>query len=140
MDLFWILLFLLLLTDLHFADALRRLVYSFLLTKRNLKGAKKIHDQQAKWDRFTLAYIKDHTVYPKQYTFYYRFRLIHLYTLIPQYLTVAIVTPISLKWGLIVTFAFCVIKLLSELAVGFRNFAGRISKYDRRYDRFYRKK
>ena len=51
----------LLILDCLLITTLRKLIYSFLLSKRNLKSAKKIHQQQSKTNRITLSYIKCHT-------------------------------------------------------------------------------
>lgn len=72
---------------------LTQLVYSFLLAKRNEKGAKKIHNQQSKKDRFTLSYVKNYTIYPRQCNRFYKIRLFYIAFLIPKYtiLTVALI-------------------------------------------------
>jgi hypothetical protein len=51
-----------------------------LLTKRNHKGAKKIHLAQTKRDRITLAYIKDHAIYEKQFKKIYLMRSIYFFS------------------------------------------------------------
>ena len=56
---------------------LRKLVYSFLLSKRNLRGADKIHKMQSKKDRLSLSYIKEYTIYPKSFRFFFGFRLMN---------------------------------------------------------------
>lgn len=67
------------LITLYFANAftdavnlyiLRDLVYSFLLSKRKPKDARKIHKEQTKRDRFTLSYIKSYAIYPKEFIFF----------------------------------------------------------------------
>ena len=58
------------LLDITICSHLRILVYSFLLSKRNIKGAKKIHKQQTRKDRFTLEYIKEHAIYQKEFRFW----------------------------------------------------------------------
>lgn len=62
---------------------LTTIVYSFLLSKRNEKGAKKIHNQQTKKDRITLSYVKNYTIYPKQCYRFYKLILFYMAFLIP---------------------------------------------------------
>lgn len=76
--------------EIIYIQTLRMLVYSFLLSKRNIKGAKKIHNQQSKKNRFTLSYIKNHTIFPKQFRRFYMFRLFYIYSLIPQYIIIVV--------------------------------------------------
>ena len=69
---------------------IQTLVYGFLLSKRNDKTARKIHRQQSKKDRFTLSYIKNHTIYQKQFRIFYIIRLLYIYSLVPQYILVGV--------------------------------------------------
>lgn len=69
---------------------LQTMVYGFLLSKRNDKTARKIHQQQSKKDRFTLSYIKNHTIYPTQFRRFYKFRLFYIYSLVPQYILIGV--------------------------------------------------
>lgn len=108
------------------------LVYSFLLSKRNLKGAKKIHKSQSKKDRFTLAYIKNYAIYPEKYSLWYKIRLIFVYSIIPQYLTLAIIYFLSSLIASYVLFILIFAKLIFLGAMR-RQFSGKISRFDKRY-------
>ena len=70
---------------------LRALVYSFLLTRRNAKGAKKIHVAKTRKARITLSYIKEYALYPKQFHFLHRCWMVHLFSVLPQYVSVILV-------------------------------------------------
>ena len=74
------------LSDISLTTQIRRLVYSFLLTKRNLKGAKKIHEKQSFVSKITLSYIKDHAIYPKDFCLWHTVWMIHIISILPQYL------------------------------------------------------
>ena len=80
-----VLYILLVLLDIIIFVDFRGLLFSFLLSKRNRKSAKKIHSSKSFFDRFTFDYINEHTVYPKEYKFFYNLYLVFLITLPIQY-------------------------------------------------------
>ena len=122
----------LLLLDVIDIVDIRDLVYSFLLSKRNTRAARKIHIQQTRKDRFTLSYIEEHAIYKKQFRFWHRLLIIFYCSVIPQYLILAAMLFVSNRIFLFVGFAFGGIKIIIEFLVRFQ-FAGRIAKFDKRY-------
>ena len=122
-----------LLCDFVYITRLRELVYSFLLTKRNLKGAKKIHKAQTKKDRFTLSYIRNYAVYPKHFNFYYKFRAIYFFSLIPQYVLMIILICFFDLAAIICGLSLMILKFVLMSIIIVKNFSGQISKFDRRY-------
>jgi predicted tellurium resistance membrane protein TerC len=112
---------------------LKNLVYSFLLSKRNIKGAKKIHDQQTKKDRFTLKYIEQHAIYPKEFRFFQSFRMIYLYSLLPVYAILGTLFLISQNVFLISIGVIIAIKLCIVAYICFHFWTQSISVYDKRY-------
>jgi hypothetical protein len=119
--------------DVFLCDDLKKLVYSFLLSKRNIKGAKKIHDQQTKKDRFTLKYIEQHAIYPKEFRFFQSFRMIYLYSLLPVYAILGTLFLISQNVFLISIGVIIAIKLCIAAYIGFHFRPHPISVYDKRY-------
>ena len=112
---------------------LKKLVYSFLLSKRNIKGAKKIHDQQTKKDRFTLKYIEQHAIYPKEFRFFQSFRMIYLYSLLPVYAILGTLFLISQNVFLISIGVIIAIKLCIVAYIRFHFWTQCITVYDKRY-------
>lgn len=112
---------------------LRWLIYSFLLSKRNLKGAKKIHNMQSKKARFSLAYIKEYTIYPKAFRFFYGFRLINLFLLVPQYITIVILNLFSVFATIILIGIFVIAKIFIAIFIRSQFSSNRISRFDKRY-------
>ena len=120
-------------TDAINLSDLRSLVYSFLLSKRNLKGAKKIHLTQTKKDRFTLSYIKNHAIYPKEFNFFYKLRIAYISSLIPQYAAIIILNVFSAFGAAGFLLILFIVKLIFALVVIRSQFSGRISRFDKRY-------
>ena len=123
--------------DVLLCNDLKNLVYSFLLSKRNIKGAKKIHDQQTKKDRFTLKYIEQHAIYPKEFRFFQSFRMIYLYSLLPVYAILGTLFLISqnvprnvllISIGVIIAIKFCIVAYIR-----FHFWTQSITVYDKRY-------
>ena len=113
----------------------KKLVFSFLLSKHNLKGAKKIHKAQSKWDRFTLSYVGEHTVYSKQFRFYYKLRLAYIASIIPIYLITVIVGIVFGAWGAIIACLVAFIfNVIIAIIVTAQFNAKRISRFDKRYE------
>ena len=121
----------LLLSDFILILDLRKLVYSFLLSKRNIKGARKIHLLQSKISKITLAYIKDYAIYPREFRFFWRIWMIVLVTVIPQYVIAIICNIFSLRLAVILLIVFFIIKIALNILVAFQ-FKGRISRFDKR--------
>jgi hypothetical protein len=71
--------FILLLLDIILFTTFRDLMFSFLLSKRNKKGAKKIHQSQDPSNRFTFNYVKDHAIYKKEFNFFHKFYIANLF-------------------------------------------------------------
>ena len=112
---------------------LRRLVYSFLLSNRNLKGADKIHKMQSKKDRLSLSYIKEHTIYPKAFRFFFGFRLMNYIILIVQYTVIVIVNLFSVFTALILIGICAIIKIFIAIFIRIHFSSNRISIFDKRY-------
>ena len=119
--------------DALLCNDLKKLVYSFLLSKRNIKGAKKIHDQQTKKDRFTLKYIEQHAIYPKEFRFFQSFRMIYLYSLLPVYAILGTLFLISQNVFLISIGVIIAIKLCIAVYISFHFWTQSITVYDKRY-------
>ena len=127
-----ILLFANIYSDITNLVSLWNLLYSFLLSNKNLKSAKKIHRSQPLLQRITLSYVKTNTLYPNYFRKYYRFYLFYLFWIVPQYILVAIISALSksiffstLLFLLFVKFIFCWI-IRSNYSTG-------ISRFDKRY-------
>ncbi len=112
---------------------LRKLVYSFLLSKRNIKTAKKIHLSQSKKNRITLAYIKTYTIYVKEFCFFQRLMVINMFLIIPQYILITIVSLYFVNVVLFVNIFFIVLKIMLNIVVRSKFNSKRISKFDKRY-------
>ena len=109
-DLLVVSYFLLVINDNLFWSNSRTLLISFLHTKRNEKGAMKIHKAQTRKNRLLLSYIKDYAVYEKEFRFFYKIWIIFLITLIPQYVSVIVANFFSIKVALIMIWIFVFIK------------------------------
>ena len=88
LKLFWILLIIAILLDTVLIWELRTLVYSFLLSKHNVRGAKKIHQSQSLKDKFLLGYIKEHAIFTKRYVLWHRLYLSFLLSIPLQYIAI----------------------------------------------------
>lgn len=125
-----------LLIDILSIYSLRDLVYSFLLTKRNLKGAKKIHLSQTKKERFTLSYIREYALFPKEFHFYQRCWIIYISSLLPVYLLIIIANLFSTLFTIVLVGCIYTVKFVF-LIFGVRSqFVGRISRYDKRASKY----
>ena len=112
---------------------LRKLVYSFLLTKRNLKGAKKIHAAQTSKERFTLSYIRNYTVFTNKFSFCQKILMVYYYALIPVYALLITVNVFSLTAVLIMHIVFLTIKLTLAMYVASHFSSNRVSIFDKRF-------
>ena len=126
--------------DLIFLSFLRRLVYSFLMSKRNIKGAKKIHLAQSRKARFTLSYIRNHTKYPKEFDFWHRFYIITLWIVIFQYaaiITLNVLLTSNVYYIVIVV--LCAIKFIGVTLLRLQfDSGGYVSQFDKRYNKWKR--
>lgn len=121
--------------DLGILLTLRSLLYSFLLSKKNPKGAKKIHKMQSKKDKFTLSYIKEYTPYLKDFMFYRRWGLIYICITPVTYIFMLVLEFISLRAFYIVVMCLMIIKMILIFILS-RNFDGsRISRFDKRWNK-----
>ena len=134
--LLWLSYILLLLSDWLLISYLKSLVYSFLLSKRNKKGAAKIHKAQNAKSKFTLAYIEKHTIYPEQFQFWFRFRLITIFSIIPQYAIVIMVNIISSTFVLYLIGFLLIIKSIALYVVRSQFDSERIGRFDKSYRKF----
>ena len=119
--------------DLFNSIDLRKLVYSFLLSKRNIKGAKKIHLSQTLKNRFTLKYIKDYTIYPREFRFFHTCWIIHICSIIPEYILIIIVNFFSILNASILIAVLVVLKLIFSVLIRMQFSSNRISRFDKRY-------
>ena len=117
--------------DCIILSELRELVYSFLLSKRNIKGAKKIHSLQSRRDRFTLSYIKNYAIFPKEFRFFQKCWIAEVASIIPQYIALVVVNFISSSTTVVVLFVLFVTKIALQIAL-YTQFSNKISKYDKR--------
>ena len=116
--------------DCAILSDLKEIVYGFLLSKRNTKGAKKIHMQQCKKDRFTLLYIKEYTEYPKQFRRFYKIRLLYITLLIPQYIILLFaLTCFDAFWLANLMF---ILKILFFVVICMPFIENKLSIYDKR--------
>ncbi len=122
-----------LLSDIILFCDLRELVCSFLLSKRNRKGAEKIHMEQSKWARFTLSYIKNYAVYPKEYAFFHGLYNAVMIWVLPQYILLILVSVFWADWFLVCAGVFGAIKIILFIIVRLQFNANRISRFDKRY-------
>ena len=112
---------------------LRILVYSFLLSKRNIKSAKKIHKEQTAWDRFTLSYVNDYAVYKRQFKVFQRFLSIYQYVVIPHYLVFIIANSFSGILASVLLIASAVIKIITLCIIRHYFWRNSITIFDKRY-------
>ena len=123
----------LLLVDISLFIDFRNLMFSFLLSKRNQKGAKKIHKSQNRLNQFTFNYIREHAVYKKEFRFFHNFYMANLYFTPFQYLLIIILNFISLKATFILQIIFCITKLICNFILRLQQNSNRIFKFDKRY-------
>ena len=124
---------LLVLSDITIFTDFRGLIFSFLLSKRNIKSAKKIHSSKSFFDRFTLNYVKEHAIYPKAYKFFHNFYLAFLITFPIQYTALITTHIFSIKAVTILLVSFVIIKLVIGAYLRLQVNPGRIYKFDKRY-------
>ena len=120
------------LMDIINVISLRDLVYSFLLSKRNLKGAKKIHNAQTKMMRFTLKYIENYTIYPKEFRFFQKSWIIYLASILPQWAFAILIHLLNFFNPLIFVAVISSIKIVCAVIIR-SQFKSRISRFDKRY-------
>ena len=124
----------LLLLDILSLLDLRKLLYSFLLSKRNLKGARKIYKEQTVKNKILLSYIKQYAIYTKEFIFFKRLYIVWLFSLVPQYVILLIVNMFSQLATMILLCVCFVIKLIIVFVVIRSQFnSKRISRFDHRY-------
>lgn len=111
----------------------RKLIYSFLLSKRNRKGAEKIHSEQSCWGRFMFSYIKNYTAYPKECAFFHGLYKASMIWLLPQYIFLTLVAIFWDHYFLLFAIIFGIIKIILCIIVGLQFNANRISRFDKRY-------
>lgn len=112
---------------------LRTLVYSFLLTKHNLKGARTLHRAQSHKDKFTLSYIKEYAIYPKQFNFWHKIYLLFLISILPSYGAGILVAIFNIEASVSLMILLGMIRILLTCMVGNQFNSKRISKFDKRY-------
>lgn len=123
----------LILLDVVLILDLNKLVYSFLLSKRNIKSAKKIHKSQSIQNKLTLAYIKDFTAYPRAFNFFQKIRMIEIFSIIPQYATIVIVNIFSRVPTIILLVSFSTIKIAFNVIARIQFNSNRISRFDKQH-------
>ena len=128
-----ILYFLVLLADLILFITFRDLMFSFLLSKRNIKSAKKIHKSQTFLNRLTFNYVKEQAVYKKEYGFFHTFYIANLCFVPLQYILLVTINFISLKATFVLQVIIFVIKLIFNFILRFQQNDSRIFKFDKRY-------
>ena len=120
--------------DLNCLILLRRLVYSFILSKRNLKSARKIHLRHNFKERFTLSYVFDLSIYKKQCRFFTWLRMAYIYSVIPIYLILVPFLFMPFKQFFVAVAFICLLKFVIMCYVSSRFVFGHssISIYDKR--------
>ena len=111
----------------------RSLMLSFLLSKRNLKGAKKIHRSQSAFDRLTFNYVNNHPIHTKEYSLFHGVYLVFLCMLPIQYAVLITVNLLSSKAAIIVLSVLIILKFLLAIFLRFLQNSDRIFKFDKRY-------
>ena len=133
-------LLIILVCDMVFSDIfniknLRTLLYSFLLSKHNIKGAKKIHESQPLTDRVLLKYVEKYAIYQKQFKFLYRFWIAYISMLFPRYIFAILFLTLSnvIEYKVIV---FSIIFLINIVIFIFLrlHFRNHVSVFDKRYN------
>lgn len=130
--LFFLALIVILITDYFLIVFLRRLVYSFLLSKHNIKGAKKIHCAQSHKNKLTLNYIKVHAIYPKQFDFWHKVYLFFLVSTPLPYIVIVLVGIFNIAASVNLIIVFDVIKTICLFIVRSRFVTQYITIYDKR--------
>ncbi len=125
--------FLLILFDFINLVDFRKLLYSFLLSKRNKRGAKKIHRKQTLKDRLTLSYINVYTDYNKEFKFFQKCYTVYSCSIIPQYLILIIANLLSLSYTFMLGGFFFITKVIIAIVLRSQFSSNRISKFDKRF-------
>ena len=112
---------------------LRKLLFSFLLTKHNLKGAKKIHISKNRINRFSLSYIGEYAIYQKEFKRFYKLWIWVFAILVPQYIILIFTNLFSEIIALILLVICCLVKMFLNFIVRIQFNSHRISKFDKRY-------
>ena len=84
--------FLFLFMDILILSDGRRVLFDFLIGRRNRKSAKKIHGEQTDWDRLTMNYIEP--MLKKHKKEFHRFHVLYkvlLYSLVPRFVVLGLV-------------------------------------------------
>ena len=130
--LFLLAIIVILLTDYLLITFLRRLVYSFLLSKNNLKGAKKIHCSQSHKNKLTLNYIKAYAIYPKQFNFWHKVYLCFLVSTPLPYIAIVLIGFFDIAASVNLIIAFDVVKTIWLFIVRSRFVTQYITIFDKR--------
>lgn len=121
--------------DLFLSWEQTRLVYSFLLTKKNRKSARALHRSRTFFEKITLCYVKEYTYYPKAYGFLYRFRLIYIATLIPQYIALIMIHIFAYHIIEKASFVLCLVKIIIICFLELAFFCGKESIFSKYAER-----
>ena len=124
----------LVLFDIILTNKMRALVYSFLLSKHNLKGAGKIHSKQSFLSKITLSYIKDYSIFPKDFSLWHTVWMIHIISILPQYLSLLLIHVFFADYLIASLAVIGIIKLVLLFVVRsqFSITMPSVSRYDRR--------
>ena len=125
--------FLVLLADLILFFTFRDLMFSFLLSKRNMKSAKKIHKSQTFLNRLTFNYVEKQAIYKKEYRFFHAFYIANLWFAPVQYILLATINFISLKATFILQIIIFAIKMIFNFILRSQQNGSRIFKFDKHY-------
>ena len=124
----------LILFDIILTNKMRALVYSFLLSKHNLNGARKIHSKQSFLSKITLSYIKDYSIFPKDFSLWHTVWMIHIISILPQYLILLLIHVFFADYLIASLAVIGIIKLVLLFVVRsqFSITMPSVSRYDRR--------
>ena len=124
----------LVLFDIILTNKMRALVYSFLLSKHNLKSARKIHSKKSFLSKITLSYIKDYSIFPKDFSLWHTVWMIHIISILPQYLSLLLIHVFFADYLIVSLAVIGIIKLILLFVVRsqFSITMPSVSRYDRR--------
>ena len=118
---------------------LRDLVYSFLLSKLKEQFAWKIHKEQDFKSKFTLSYIENYTLFPKEFKFYQKCLVIYYCAFIPKNLFLLMIVLFADFYGVVFSTLVFAVRVIVAFAIE-SNFSNRISRFDKRYKQSLRKR
>lgn len=119
-----------LILDFVTINDLRKFLLDFLRVKKSRNNVNQVYATQSLRDKITLSFIKAHLKkYIKEYTTIHRIYMAVLYTLIPQYVILAVSNVLLGKKSIYVVCFFAVVKLIICFLVRINVDSNRVSIY-----------